>query len=92
MDTQITLIAITVLGALIAAVLGWLESGDAFNPRKFSSSILRAIFAGFVAALIFEGQTEATIFTYLSAFLIGAGIDVTGHRLAGTLNQARASA
>jgi len=89
MDPQIPLILLTVLGAITVAILGWIDSGEPFNPRKFASSLLRAVFAGFVSALIFEGTTEATTFTYLSAFLIGAGIDVAGHRLAGTLNQTR---
>ncbi len=89
MNTQITLILLTVLGAIFVAILGWAESGEPFNPRKFASSMARALLAGFVSALIFAGTTDATIFTYLSAFLIGAGVDVTGHRIAGTIDQAR---
>ena len=64
MEPQIILIALTVLGAITVAVLGWIDSGEPFNPRKFGASI---------------------------AFLIGAGIDVAGHRLAGTLDQARST-
>jgi len=89
MDHQIILIALTVAGAVFVAVLGWVESGESFDTRKFGASVGRAIFAGFTSALIFQGTESPTIFTYLSALLIGAGIDVTGHRLAGALDQVR---
>lgn len=87
MDTQITLILLTVLGAIVVAILGWIDSGEPFNPRKFGASMIRAVFAGFISALIFQGTTDATTFTYLCAFLIGAGVDVTGHRIAGAYDQ-----
>jgi len=87
MNPQITLITLTVLGAILVAALGWIESGEPFNPRKFSASIGRAVLGGLLAALIFQGIENPTIWTYISAILIGAGIDVTGHRLAGAVNQ-----
>jgi len=83
MDPQIILIAITILGAITVALLGWIDSGEKFDQRKFTGSIIRAFIAGLASALIFEGIQDVTIFTYLSAFLIGAGVDVTGHRLVG---------
>lgn len=88
MDPQVTLILITVLGAITVATLGWIESGEPFNPRKFASSLARAIIGGLLAALIFEGTTDPTIWIYVTAFLIGAGIDVAGHRLSGAIGQA----
>jgi len=89
MDPQTTLILLTVLGALFVALLGWIESGEPFNPRKFSASIGRAILGGLLAALIFQGVENPDIWTYVSALLIGAGIDVTGHRLSGAYQQIR---
>ena len=86
-DPQITLIIITIIGAITVALLGWIESGEPFNPRKFAASIGRAIIGGLLAALIFEGTTNPTIWTYVSAFLIGAGLDVTGHRLSGAIQR-----
>ena len=88
MDPQITLILLTVLGAITVALLGWVESGEPFDPRKFAASVGRAIIGGLLAALIFEGTTNPTVWTYVSAFLIGAGMDVTGHRLSGAIEQA----
>jgi len=87
-DPHLTLIILTVVGAITVAILGWIESGEPFNTRKFVASIGRAVLGGLFSALIFEGTQNPTTFTYVSAFLIGAGMDVTGHRLAGAINQA----
>ena len=87
MNPQIILILLTISGALFVAVLGWIESGETFNPRKFASSIGRAVIGGLLSALIFQGVENPDIWTYVSALLIGAGIDVTGHRLSGAINQ-----
>jgi len=89
MDPQIILIVLTVAGALAVAFLGWIESGELFDFRKFGASVGRAIIGGLLAALIFEGTTDPTTWTYITAFLIGAGIDVTGHRLSGAYSQVR---
>jgi len=87
MDSQIILILLTVFGAIFVAFLGWVESGEDFDPRKFTASIGRAIIGGLVAALIFQGTENPTIWTYVSALLIGAGIDVAGHRLSGAYTE-----
>lgn len=89
MDPQIILIALTVAGSISVALLGWVESGEPFDKRKFAGSIIRAIIGGFASALIFQGTENLTIQIYVSAFLIGAGIDVSGHRLIGAVNQIR---
>lgn len=80
---QIILILVTVFGAICAAVLGWAESGEIFNPRKFAASIGRAIIAGLLSSLLFQGVTEITIWLFVLALLTGAGVDVVGHRGAG---------
>ncbi|HUW44746.1 MAG TPA: hypothetical protein VMW50_03030 [Dehalococcoidia bacterium] len=87
MNTHITLILLTVLGALFVAVLGWIESGEPFDFRKFAASIGRAILGGFLAALIFRDIENPDIWIYLVALLTGAGVDVAGHRLSGAINQ-----
>ena len=91
MDTQITLIALTVLGAITVAILGYIESGEPFDTGKFGASVIRAVIGGLVSALIFQDTKNPTTFTYLSAFLIGAGIDVFGNRLIGAYSQVRYS-
>lgn len=77
---------LSVVGALFSAVLGWLDSGDPFNARKFTSSILRAIIAGIIfAAGSFAGLETVVIWDYFVAFVGGAGIEVVGNRLAGAI-------
>lgn len=86
-DLEMLLLAIlAILGALVAAYLGWVDSGEPFDARKFSSSIVRAA----VAALVFVAgsyttQVQASFMVYLGAFLGGAGVDVLGNRVAGAI-------
>jgi len=87
-DIQTLLLALAaVLGALFSATLGWLDSGELFNGRKFTSSILRAVIAGIVTAggFITVGPEVVLLWDYFLAFLAGAGIDVFGNRIAGAL-------
>lgn len=80
-QTQIiTLIALAIFGGVVSAVLGWLDSGEAFDARKFGASLLRAILGSAVAAMTFQGIETVDIFVYLTAFLTGAGLDVIGKR------------
>ena len=84
MATQIqliTLIALAVLGGVASAILGWMDSGDPFDSRKFGATILRAIIGAAIAAMTFQGIESVDIFIYLSAFITGAGTDVIGKRL-----------
>jgi hypothetical protein len=70
-------------GGIIAAFLGWLGSGEKFSFLKFLPSILRAMLAGGVIAVSYPLMATANIWALLiGAFLTGAGIDVTLHRLA----------
>ncbi|APV45281.1 hypothetical protein Dform_01967 [Dehalogenimonas formicexedens] len=70
-------------GGIVAAGLGWLESGEAFDLRKFGGSIVRSAIAGVVISLGsgVAGPVDVAVLFY--AFLGGAGVDVIGNRLAG---------
>lgn len=74
-------------GAIGAALLGWLGSGETFIPRKFFSSLLRAGLAGILAVLSYPIIGEITIPLLIGAALAGAGIDVMGHRIAGSMKK-----
>ena len=37
------LVVAAFIGGIVAALLGWLDSGETFAARKFSSSVLRAL-------------------------------------------------
>lgn len=86
-DIQILSVAIlSIAGALFTAALGWLESSEPFNARKFTSSLLRAFVAGMVFAVTsYVSLEKVDIWTYFVAFLGGAGIDVVGNRVAGAI-------
>ena len=73
------------LGGLLAAGLGWLDSGKDFDPRKFGSSAIRAFIAGIVFATAYVFQGGITVIDILIAFTGGAGIDVIGNRVAGAI-------
>lgn len=86
MDVLIVALA-AFAGGLIAAALGWLESQEPFEARKFTTSVLRAFVAGvaFGAAYTFTGPVE--ILDIFAAFLAGAGVDVLGKRLAASVRR-----
>jgi len=71
------------VGGVVAALLGWLESGEAFDLRKFGGSVVRSLIAGVVLALGSGLAGPVDMAALLYAFLGGAGVDVIGNRLAG---------
>jgi len=73
------------LGAIVASLMGWAESQDPFDPRKFASSLIRAIIAGVGIAAAFNYVEPVTPVSYLLAFLSGAGVDAGGHRIASAI-------
>ena len=77
------------LGGLINALLGWLDSGETFEPRKFGSSAIRALFAGVIFAAGYQVAGSVGILDLLYAFLGGAGVDVLGNRITGSLGNGR---
>jgi hypothetical protein len=76
---------VALLGGLVAAVLGWLESNEAFDIRKFGGSAIRALIAGIIFAVSYELSSSLTGIDLLYAFLGGAGVDVLGNRIASKL-------
>jgi hypothetical protein len=71
------------VGGLIAALLGWMESNESFNPRKFGGSAVRALLAGAIFAAGYEYSSSVGALDLFYAFLGGAGVDVIGNRIAG---------
>ncbi len=81
MDKLYVALAATV-GGLVTALLGWLDSNEPFDGRKFGSSAIRAFIAGGVFAAGYEPSGSIGILDLLFAFLGGAGVDVLGNRIA----------
>jgi len=71
------------LGGLVAALLGWLESNEPFNTRKFGGSAIRALIAGILFAVGYQLSGTFGLLDLFYAFLGGAGVDVLGNRVAG---------
>ena len=84
----VIVLTVTMLGAIFSGWLGWLESGDPFDKRKFLATVLRGVllalveFVGVSSLLI---EIQLTVVTLVSAFLIGAGFDVVLKRGQGAL-------
>lgn len=71
----ILLIAVAAfVGGIVVALLGWTETKEPFNARKFASSIIRSLIAAVVFAVAYN-YSEVTPLSYLIAFLGGAGVD-----------------
>jgi hypothetical protein len=81
------LIALLALsGGLFAALLGWLDSNEPFDPRKFGGSAIRSLVAALVFAVGYQlAQAQVTVLDLFIAFLGGAGVDAIGNRIAGKL-------
>jgi uncharacterized membrane protein len=74
------------LGGIVTALLGWLESGEPFNPRKFGGSLIRSLIAAAIFAAGYQVSSASIgIIDLLYAFLGGAGVDVIGNRISGKL-------
>ena len=71
------------VGGMSVALLGWAESQEPFNPRKFLASVIRSL----IAALVFSigSSGEITWPNLFYAYLGGAGVDVLGNRLSAKL-------
>ena len=70
------------VGGIVAAMLGWLDSGEAFVVRKFSASIVRALVAAIVFAVGYSYTNGLSPIDIGIAFCGGAGVDVLGNRVA----------
>ena len=73
------------LGGIVAAVLGWLDSGETFDPKKFASSVLRALLAAVVFAIAYNYADNISGADIGIAFLGGAGVDSLGNRISGSI-------
>lgn len=73
------------VGALVAATLGWTDSGELFNPRKFGASAIRALFAAVAFAVAYTYADTITVLDVCIAFVAGSGIDVLGNRISGSI-------
>lgn len=72
-------------GGCLSALLGWLDSREPFNPRKFARSIGAALISGIGFALAYQSGETVTLRDILIAILGGSGVDVLSNRALGAL-------
>ena len=78
MTTEIDIVLLVVCaigGAIFGALLGWGESKESFNGRKFGASLGRGIIAALVFVLGYQTATEILVWDYIAVILGGAGFD-----------------
>ena len=73
------------IGGIVVALLGWLDSGETFEIRKFSASIVRALIAGVVFAVGYTYANSLSPIDIGIAFCGGAGVDALGNRISGAI-------
>jgi len=74
------------IGGIVAAVLGWLGSQEAFDGRNFGASTVRALLAAVGFAVAYNYANYLTPIDFAMAFLGGAGVDVLGNRVAASIS------
>lgn len=82
MEIQVVFVAIaSFLGAVVVALLGWADSQEPFNAKKFLASALRGLVAAVAFAVGVSTINSVVSWPfYLGAFLGGAGLDVVGKK------------
>ncbi len=73
------------VGGLVVALLGWFDSKESFDKKKFGASIIRSLIAGIIWAATYSVSDLPQEKILLYAFLGGAGFDVLGNRVASSL-------
>lgn len=73
------------VGGIVAAALGWMDSSEPFNMRKFGASAVRALVGGIIFAVSYSYTNSLSPIDIGIAFCGGAGIDVLGNRISGAI-------
>ena len=67
-------------GVLLSSILGWLDSKEKFNARKFSKSLIIAGLAGGTFAIRYSFSDSISPKDFLDAALWSAGADAIVNR------------
>lgn len=73
------------LGGMLVALIGWTESSDTWNWKKFIASVARSLIGAVAMAAAWDYSGATTPIIYLLAAISGAGIEVGGNRIAGAV-------
>lgn len=77
------------IGGVAVALLGWLDAHESFDPKKFGSSVIRALGAAVVFAIAYTYTNGITPIDIGIAFIGGMGIDAAGNRIAGAIKNGK---
>ena len=72
-------------GGIVSSILGWLDSQEGFDPRKFAASLVKALVAGIGFAVAYTYANSLSPLDLGIAFLGGAGFDSTLNRITGAV-------
>lgn len=67
-------------GGILSAVMGWLDSKEPFDARKFGKSIIASLLAGLVFAVKEYVSSGDLTIDVLVALISGAGVDALANR------------
>ncbi len=73
------------VGGVVAGTLGWFDSQEPFEIRKFAASLIRALIAAVVFAVGYSFTNGLSPIDLGIAFCGGAGVDVLGNRISGAI-------
>ncbi len=86
MNTDIHLVIVALaaaIGGILAAYLGYLDSGEPFNKRKFGKSVVAAVLASVGFAIGYSFADGIGVKDVFLAILAGAGWDSITNRVLG---------
>ncbi len=73
-------------GGILSAIMGFVDSGEPFNLRKFSKSVIISLLAG-IGVAVTSQSAQVGIKEILMAVLAGAGSDVVVNRAVGAFKK-----
>ena len=86
MKDNILLVAVAAFaGGILASLLGFLDSGQPFDVRKFGKSLIFALLSGIGFAVSFTYSDSVSVRDLALAVLGGAGVDSLSNRVIGAV-------
>lgn len=83
-DMGIVVVALAAtFGGVLSALMGWWDSKEPFDSRKFSRSVVVALLSGMAFAISYSFAGDVSIKDIFLAIMSGAGIDSLTNRALG---------
>ena len=83
-------LAVAAWGAgMLVAILGWLDSGESFNPRSFTASSIRSLIAGIIWAAAYPLDKPLSWEVVIGAIASGPFFDTVVNRVGSLLGNSK---